>query len=317
MDIAIDLCLDLKLYSIPNSFVQEINRRFPGVNIIYVDESKLKFQDLKNVVIYFGNRLSPDIYDLMPKLEWIHFGSAGVDRLRKIALRRDIIVTNSKGIMSRSVAVHAFSMILYFARGLNLIANSMEKSMLTRKDYDKEFENITDLCGEKIAIFGRGGVGIFLHRALTNLNVGVDFFGRDDLATLCIDEMNQYNFVVNILPLDNKSENFFNRFFFNAMSKDAVFINVGRGETVVEADLIDAVRNTKIRGVGLDVFCNEPLDPKSELNHLDNVLLTPHVAGLFNNYWKLEEELFLFNLDKFNSNVNQQMRNIVSTTKNA
>lgn len=317
MDIAIDLCLDLKLYSIPSSFVKEINRRFPEFNIIFIDESKLNLQDLKNVIIYFGNRLSPDIYDLMPKLEWIHFGSAGVDRLRKIALRQDIIVTNSKGIMSRSVAVHAFSMILYFARGLNLIANSMEKRILTRKEYDREFENITDLCGQKIAVFGRGGVGTFLHRALTNFNVSVDFFGRDDLATLYIDEMKQYNFVVNILPLDNKSENFFNRLFFNAMSNDAVFINVGRGETVVEADLIDAVRNAKIRGVGLDVFCNEPLDPRSELNELNNVLLTPHVAGLFNNYWKLEEELFFFNLDKFNGNIHQQMRNIVNTTKNA
>ena len=64
------------------------------------------------------------------------------------------------------------------------------------------------------------------------------------------------------------------------MKKTSVFINVGRGETVVEEDLIKALKDGTIQGAALDVFKTEPLPQDSELWNLPNVLITPHSGGL-------------------------------------
>jgi phosphogluconate 2-dehydrogenase len=64
------------------------------------------------------------------------------------------------------------------------------------------------------------------------------------------------------------------------MQPHAVLINVARGEIVEEAALVDALHSRKVRGAGVDVFAHEPLPPDSPLLALDNVVLTPHVAGV-------------------------------------
>ena len=76
------------------------------------------------------------------------------------------------------------------------------------------------------------------------------------------------------------------------MKNSSYIINVGRGQTIVEKDLIYALKNNLIAGAGLDVFEKEPLSEDSELWNLDNVIITPHVAGLSQNYWDKEYKLF-------------------------
>ena len=72
-------------------------------------------------------------------------------------------------------------------------------------------------------------------------------------------------------------------------------MNLGRGQSVIEEDLIDALKHKVIAGAGLDVFRIEPLPLDSELWELDNVLITPHIANLDKNYWKNEIPLFIDN----------------------
>ena len=71
----------------------------------------------------------------------------------------------------------------------------------------------------------------------------------------------------------------FNREFFTAMKPGAFFYNVGRGAAVDTAALVEALQNGRLAGAGLDVFADEPLPPESPLWGLENVLITPHVAG--------------------------------------
>ena len=67
---------------------------------------------------------------------------------------------------------------------------------------------------------------------------------------------------------------------FAMMKPGAIFINTARGRIVVEHDLVEALRNTRIAGAGLDVFETEPLPADSPLRRLPNVVLTPHAAGI-------------------------------------
>ena len=80
---------------------------------------------------------------------------------------------------------------------------------------------------------------------------------------------------------------------------NSYFISLGRGQTVVESDLITALENNLILGAGLDVFEKEPLSTNSKLLKLKNVVLTPHIGNINQKYWKYEIDLFLNNLNRF------------------
>ena len=68
------------------------------------------------------------------------------------------------------------------------------------------------------------------------------------------------------------------------MKKNAILINTSRGKVINDKDLISALSTNQIRGAALDVYAQEPLNPKSELFNLDNVLLSPHISGNFSSY---------------------------------
>ena len=83
------------------------------------------------------------------------------------------------------------------------------------------------------------------------------------------------------------------------MKESAYLINVGRGPLVDEAALEDALRNQRIAGAALDVFEHEPLPADSPLWALDNLLITPHTAGLTDKLWHRHYELFSANLGRY------------------
>jgi D-3-phosphoglycerate dehydrogenase len=81
-------------------------------------------------------------------------------------------------------------------------------------------------------------------------------------------------------PLTPRTRHLIDRRALGLMKPTAVLVNVARGEVVDEAALVEALRSGRIKGAGLDVFAEEPLDPGHVLLHLDNVIATPHVAGV-------------------------------------
>jgi len=86
---------------------------------------------------------------------------------------------------------------------------------------------------------------------------------------------------------------------FAAMTKDGYLINVGRGPLVQETALIEALRERKIAGAGLDVFDQEPLPAESPLWDLENLLITPHTAGMTGKLWERHYALFSENLRRY------------------
>ena len=107
-----------------------------------------------------------------------------------------------------------------------------------------------------------------------------------------------------------KTDSVFDYETFECMKSDSYFLNLGRGQSVIEGDLIDALKHKVIAGAGLDVFRIEPLPLDSELWELDNVLITPHIANLDKNYWKNEISLFIDNLKRFSNNYD--LRNVIN-----
>jgi phosphoglycerate dehydrogenase-like enzyme len=87
------------------------------------------------------------------------------------------------------------------------------------------------------------------------------------------------DFVVNAAPLTPATTGMFDAKFFGAIKPGAFFVNVGRGQSVVQADLIEALQSGRVAGAGLDVTDPEPLPADSPLWSMQNVILTPHVSA--------------------------------------
>jgi phosphoglycerate dehydrogenase-like enzyme len=85
--------------------------------------------------------------------------------------------------------------------------------------------------------------------------------------------------IVDTLPMTSDTKGLINKAFFDAAKRGAIFINVGRGGTVVTADLVAALKDGRLGGAGLDVTDPEPLPPDHPLWHAPNVLITPHVSA--------------------------------------
>lgn len=92
-------------------------------------------------------------------------------------------------------------------------------------------------------------------------------------------EIKDCNFLVCQLPLTSETENVINAEMLENLNKEAVLINVGRGEHIVENDLVEALEKNKIAGAVLDVNRIEPLPESHIYNHIKNIIITPHIAG--------------------------------------
>lgn len=87
------------------------------------------------------------------------------------------------------------------------------------------------------------------------------------------------DFIISTAPSTPETQNTFNRDVFKNMRNDAIFINIGRGDLVVEEDLIEAIENKEIAGAGLDVVRDEPIRRDHPLLKYPNVIVTPHIGS--------------------------------------
>eukprot|EP00301_Raphidiophrys_heterophryoidea_P001544 c10741_g1_i3.p1 GENE.c10741_g1_i3~~c10741_g1_i3.p1 ORF type:complete len:157 (+),score=38.00 c10741_g1_i3:441-911(+) len=124
--------------------------------------------------------------------------------------------------------------------------------------------------------------------------------------------MKQSDYVVNALPFTKQTEGLFSRQVISALPAHAVFINIGRGATVDEPALVEALQQKRIRGAALDVFVQEPLPAKHPFYELENVLLSAHCADLTPDYDVSTLDVFLDNLGRFVQK--EQLVNVVDKT---
>ena len=124
--------------------------------------------------------------------------------------------------------------------------------------------------------------------------------------------LSEADFVVGVLPrVVGETDYFFTtESTFSKMKKSAVFMNIGRGTTVKEEDLIKALKEKKIAGAVLDVFKYEPLNEKSELWECENVFITPHCADVDSDHLKRAISIFGENLDRWAAGGKDNLLNV-------
>jgi phosphoglycerate dehydrogenase-like enzyme len=296
--IGCDLIRDLKLFNIPQDYFDELDGKY---GIVKIDPDNLPPDKVLNKIqIYFGDRISLDIIENMPNLKWIHLTSIGYDKLLGLK-RKDLIVTNSRDTMDNGVLATAIGFMFALSRGLNYCLKS---ESIDRYEFNQYFDKVQDVIGQSCLIVGMGNIGTKLAKICESLQMRVcgirqtEYHGVRTLKELP-DIVSDYDFVVNLLPYTKQTHGVFDSNIFNRMKETSFFINVGRGKTVVEDDLIEALKYNKIAGAGLDVFESEPLPKNSLLRKLKNTIITPHIGGFSNQYWNRQRKLFSENLKRY------------------
>ncbi len=261
-----------------------------------------------NVVLTSGIRDSLTILDKAPNIEWVHSFSVGVEKLleNERVRKRGIIITNSRGCTSVPIAEHTIALIAAMARGIDKII---------RNQIDKVWGKIPviDLEDAIVGIIGYGDIGREIAKRCKALGIKVygvrrhpdKSRGTDEPADAVfgLDEVDfvlrQADFLVLSLPLTKETYHFLDEKKIARMKKGSRLINVGRGNTVVEKDLLAALENGHLGGAALDVFETEPLPQNHPFWTMENVIVSPHHA-----YWSPKNkrrnlELFLRNLLHF------------------
>jgi phosphoglycerate dehydrogenase-like enzyme len=234
-----------------------------------------------------------------PRLRWIQAGSAGIDHFLKMSdvglaalQRRGVALTSAAGSMNVVIGEHVLGMILMFARGFH---RAMRQQLQRRWEIFMGDE----AYGRTVGVIGLGEIGSRVAELCKRIGMRVIGTKRSpDRYTGLADEvlpadayrrvLREADYVVLACSLDHTTRGMINAETLASMKPNAVLINIGRGELVVEADLVAALRDGRIAGAGLDTFGVpgrsdlkhlEALDPASALWDLPNVIISPNNAA--------------------------------------
>ena len=288
MIIYTDLHNRTKNYSLPESVIDNLENEF---NVTITTDINYEAE------IYWGDRLDDSKLLKMPKLKWIHLSKTGFG---KFNLPKNVLVTNTPE-SSNGVAEYAVSAVLYLLRGL-------DRMTLDRKTFDINIDNIKPFNEVKCLIVGHGRIGKEINRKLTALSMEVNFVtkGNDRMSLL---DISDYDFIINALPINDETSDYFNKDIFVKMNKNSYIINIGRGETVNETDLYSALKDKAIRGAFLDVVKDEPINEHNKLLSLDNVFISPHIANALYNSIDTQVQAFKNNLNRYKNKL--ELENII------
>jgi phosphoglycerate dehydrogenase-like enzyme len=299
-------------------YARKLGMHFPGIDIHTAASAADIAVDLAtiDVLFAFGIAIDERLMAGLRNVKWIASLATGVDHfLRSPSLRRDTILTSARGIHGPAMRETVAALMLAVSRDTERLVHAKTAHRWERG------ERWPLLAGKTAAVVGIGVSGIAIGELLKAFGMTVIGVSRTPRPIAGFDAMMpterlaeaaaQADYLVNVLPASNGNREIFSRAVFAAMKPSAYFINVGRGETVDEAALIDCLRARRIAGAGLDVFQNSPLKPDSPFWELPNVVISPQQGGYFAGYEEQVMPLLMENMRLFLAGRFGEMKNVV------
>ena len=287
---------------------------------VVADEAELP-QALSSADAGYG-WVSPDLLSFAKNLRWLQNPMAGPppSYYYEALVEHPVVITNPRGIYSDHIAHHILMYMLALSRGLPYYLDAQRES---RWDKQARRRGYVDITTSTVLINGVGGIGAEAGRLCLAMGakvLGLDPRGEEpvDFDVLSPDALEDVlpdaDFVVTTVPHTPETEFMWRTERFELMKSSAYFINIGRGMTAKLDDLVDALREGRIAGAGLDVFEIEPLPNDHPLWQCENVIITPHVAVAdATNINERRYELLLDNAKRFLEN--ESLRNVVNKAK--
>ncbi|WML42900.1 D-2-hydroxyacid dehydrogenase [Neobacillus sp. PS3-40] len=288
-------------------FIAQIKEVIPDWEVIVGKDPTIWKEHLMDAEIIAGWKKGFEQYCLGPesKLKWVQSWSAGIDSFPLQEFEaRTISLTSANGVHVYPISETIHALMLALTRKLHTYVKNQQAKLWDHSHLKLEMHEKT------IGIIGVGNIGketAKIAKAFGMKVLGVRNSGRQEEF---VDEMYTTNqlstllpkcdYVVVTLPLTKETTRLFGAEQFNLMKPSAFFINIGRGEIVVENELVEALKEQKIAGAGLDVFETEPLYSDSPLWEMENVIITPHASGATEHYnQRVIENILIPNLKSY------------------
>jgi phosphoglycerate dehydrogenase-like enzyme len=284
-------------------------RALSGDSRLLVTDQQAEMEGVLDDIEVIAGPVSPELALRAPHLRWFQQWGAGADWLLRHpeAASRPFILTNVSGIHAIPISEHILAMMLAFVRSLSASIRAQERHHWLDWDEKHTFE----LAGGTLLVIGVGAIGgrtAKLASALGMRVLGVRhnpaetvpeierMGGPEDLPSL----LPQADFVVLTVPLTRETRNMIGERELGLMRPGSyIIINIGRGGTIDETALIEALKAKRVAGAGLDVFEAEPLPADSPFWGLPNVIITAHYAGSTPFYTRRALEIFIENLRRY------------------
>lgn len=236
------------------------------------------------LIIRSGTRVTARVLAAAERLKVIGRAGAGVDNVDvEAATKKGILVMNTPGGNSVSVAEHTLGLMLALARHLVQADQSMKQGCWDKKRFIGR-----ELRGKTLGVIGLGKVGQEVAKRATYLGMRViahdpfipERLAQDvDVKLVSLNELYSSADVISLhASLNQTTRQLINRESLRQMKDGVILINSARGELIDEDALLEALDAGKVAGAGLDVFCQEP-SPNPQLVRHPHVIATPHIAA--------------------------------------
>ena len=261
----------------------------PGVAIVAAPDRAAAVREAADADVIIGECV-PDVIAAGPRIRWVQRMYAGVERCVAIPAfgERGIVLTNMQKVAGSVMAEHVMALMFGLTRGLASYVPAQAKGEWAVEAVPEN--RMWEVKGRTLLVVGLGGIGTEVAKrahalgmtVIATRNSGTD--GPDYVAEVGLaDKLHAFagraDVIASTLPLTPETKGLMNKAFFDAVKRGALFINVGRGGTVVTGDLVAALADGRLGGAGLDVTDPEPLPAEHPLWRAPNVIITPHVAA--------------------------------------
>ena len=298
---------------------KKLKQAIPDIDVNLCHSVGEAMEVIEDADAAFGD-IAPELFERAKRLKWIACFKAGPQAgyYHPALIDSDVTVTNTRGIFNDHISAHIMAFVLAFARGFSVyIPQQLQRRW--RPGYETVY-----LPDATAVIVGVGGIGGETARLCSEFGMtviavdprvshppqGVAELHRPEALN---DLLPRGDFVIVAVPETPETQDMFDAERFGLMKRDAFFINIGRGATVILDDLVQALEKGWIRGAGLDVFQIEPLPADHLLWTMPGVLITPHVAFKGPYLQDRRTELFIDNCIRFNEG--RPLRNVVDKAR--
>jgi len=298
-------------FNLPSLYLKKIEDVSPNVKVLHSQDKKELMNLIKDADILFAGIFSREMFLAASKLKWIQTFWAGVEQfLIPEVVESRVVITNAGGIHQTPVSEHVIGMMLCFSRKLHFFIRGQMQRKWKKRD-EELLAQFGELPGKTVGIVGLGRIGTAVAAKAKCLGMNVIATRRNPSApkpdyvdkVVSPENLNELmaesDFVVLSLPLTKDTDGMIGEAQLRSMKSTSYLINISRGKVIREDKLIQALKEGWIAGAGLDAFENEPLPPDSPLWGMENVIITPHVAGLTPYYLDRVTDLLCENLKRF------------------
>lgn len=305
MKIVLDLDGIAKYYSLPENIYQELKTRHHGHEIVRISDCG----DFTDASLWVCWSIKPDVFTKLLNPLAIIYATDGMGKHRLFPeiIDSDVIVCNSRGCRSQTIAEHAFALILACSKKLVPLMDSVTKEGWWGLKAIESGQRPVTIHGKTLGILGLGEIGSRIAK-IGKLGFGMNtlglrrnpkpsefvdqVFGMDDLPQL----LAKSDIIAIALPDTDETSHLLNGEMIGHIKNGAILVNISRGNIIGTESLVSAIKFGMIASAGLDVFETEPLPDDSPLRQMKEIIMTPHAAGSGADFWPCFAEIISTNI---------------------